>query len=516
MTSVEPITGNEKPNDSLQEELFTIEDVIDKTVKRLNFRLAFIYWTALTTVFNAGIVTNMTVMTGNIPYTDWTCSSKKCTSLYAAASDKENFFTERTMCDNDFIAGIDFDWATKKTTFTTDWNIYCKNEAKLSTISGVYFFGGIFGLLCSTGIFDRIGRKKGALLGSAITTLATAASAVAPNYEALLVFRIMSGFGLMISYTGTYCWIIEFAPTNLRNIASGFYPMGWSISSLILALLGYLVDKWQHIYLAAAGICAFSTIMFIVNPLPESPRFHLVRGEEKEAKKCLLSFFRATGNRFSFEGVKLIYEKRVQNYFKQVSDFKRYPAMLKRTLLCMLCWFFISIIGFAYTFGWSKIGSNLYTSYLFGALGGAIGNVSSIPACKLLGRKGATIFFFGGIVVFNFIAMVPVQFSESWTLEYVASLLGSISGSAAFAMVYLYTGELSPTSHRGMIMCLSSSSARVGSFLGPYVSLLYGVADRRVPLALFAGLAFCGCLASFFLPDTTGVAIPETPKDVKD
>ncbi|XP_063694349.1 solute carrier family 22 member 7-like [Bolinopsis microptera] len=516
MTSVEPITGKEKPKDSLQEEFFTIEDVIDKTVNKLNFRLAFIFWAALSTVFNAGAVTDMTVMTGNIPYKDWTCSSKKCTSLYAAASDKETFFSQQTMCDNDFIAGIDFHWATKKTTFTTDWNIYCKNEAKLSTISGVYFFGGIFGLLCSTGIFDRIGRKKGALLGSAITTLATAASAVAPNYEALLVFRIMSGFGLMISYTGTYCWIIEFAPTNLRNIASGFYPMGWSISSLIFALLGYLIDKWQHIYLATAGICAFSTIMLIVNPLPESPRFHLVRGEEKEAKKCLLSFFQATGNRFSFEGVNLIYEKRVQNYFKQVSDFKRYPAMLKRTLLCMLCWFFVSIIGFAYTFGWSKIGSNLYTSYLLGALGGSIGNVSSITACKLLGRKGATIFFFGGIAVFNFIAMVHVQFSESWTLEYVASLIGSISGSAAFAMVYLYTGELSPTSHRGMIMCLSSSSARVGSFLGPYVSLLYGVTDRRVPLALFAGLAFCGCLVSFFLPDTTGVAIPETPKDIKD
>ena len=512
----ETVVGKGKLKESMFLESYTIEEVIDKTVKQLNFRVAFLYWAALSTVFQSGAVTNMTVMTGNIPYNDWKCSSERCSSLYAAATDKEHFFSQSTICDNDLVARIDFDWTTKKTTFTTDWDIYCKQEAKLSTISGVYFGGAFLGLLCSTGIFDRIGRKKGALLGSVLTALATAASAVAPNYWILLVFRIISGFSLMINYTGTYCWIIEFAPTNLRNIASGFYNTGWSISYLILVLLGYLIDKWQHIYLAAAGVCVVSSAMFFLTPLPESPRFYLVRGLENEAKESLVSFFRITGNHFSFDNSNLVYEKRVQNYLEQVSDFKKYPVMLKRAVLCMLCWFFASMISYGYTFGWSKIGSNLYTSYFFGALGGGLGYVSSIPCVKLLGRKGATLLLFGGVAVFNFVAMLDVKFSESWTLEHVSSLLGSVSDSGAFAMVYLYTGELAPTSHRGMIMCLSSSSARVGSFLGPYVSLLYGVTDRRVPLALFAGLSLCGCLATFFLPETTGLVIPETPKDVKD
>ena len=144
-------------------ESYTIEEVIDKTVKKLNFRVAFLYWAALSTVFQSGAVTNMTVMTGNIPYNDWKCSSERCKSLYAAATDKANFFSQNTICDNDLVAKIDFDWTTTKTTFTTDWDIYCKDEAKLSTMSGVYYGGAILGLLCSTGLFDRIGRKKGAI-----------------------------------------------------------------------------------------------------------------------------------------------------------------------------------------------------------------------------------------------------------------------------------------------------------------------------------------------------------------
>ena len=83
-------------------------------------------------------------------------------------------------------------------------------------------------------------------------------------------------------------------------------------------------------------------------------------------------------------------------------------------------------------------------------------------------------------------------------------------------MLYLYSGELAPTSHRGMIMCLCSSCARVGSFIGPYVSLLYGVTDKRVPLVLFAGLSVCALVAVYFLPDTTGKSIPEVPKDLED
>ena len=112
--------------------------------------------------------------------------------------------------------------------------------------------------------------------------------------------------------------------------------------------------------------------------------------------------------------------------------------------------------------------------------------------------------------------MPDVKINENWTLEYVACLLGNIAITAAFAQIYLYTSELAPTSHRGMIMSLSSSSARVGSFMGTYISLLYDITDRRVPLAVIAGASILCGAAIFFLSDTTGRRILETPQDVEE
>ena len=505
---------NSKP----QEEQLTLNEAIDKIMPRANLKLFLLLLSAIATTFNSALITSNTALTGHIPYNSWQCVSDLCHSLFDNASSaglEIDFFSQQTLCDNGLVAGTDFNWTSRKTTFTTDWNIYCKDEAKLSAISSVYFMGAIAGLLCSTAIFDRLGRKRGAIFGGVLATLATAACSVVPNYEIFLVIRIISGFGLFISYTGSYCWIIEFAPTRFRNLTNGCISLGWIISDLMMVLLGYLIDKWQHLYMALTGVSLFSLAMFFITPLPESPRFHLVRGMESEAKRTLVSLSKISGFHLNSDTLKLIYEERAQDYWVQIKDFKKYPTMLRRSLLSMLAWFLVSIVTYAYLFGWGKIGSDIYSSYLFGAIGGGLGYALAIPACRILGRKRATLFFFATVVLMNGLAMLDVDLSDTWNIEHVGSLLGSVGIYAAFSILYLYSGELTPTTHRGMVMCLCSSSARVGSFIGPYVSLLYGVTDRRVPLALFAGLSVCGCVVVLFLPDTTGKSIPDTPKDVE-
>ena len=189
--------------------------------------------------------------------------------------------------------------------------------------------------------------------------------------------------------------------------------------------------------------------------------------------------------------------------------------MLKETLLCMFSWLIVALIFYGFTFGWSKIGKDLYTNYLFDSVGKGTSFALTIPACYYLGRQRALLLFLGTGILANCLAMPDVMFSESWSLEHVACLIGMMALAGAFGTIYLYTGELAPTSHRGMVLSLSSAAARVGSAIGPYVALIYDVTDRRVPLAVFAVLTGLMGLAVWFLSDTTGRRIPETPKDVE-
>ena len=141
------------------------------------------------------------------------------------------------------------------------------------------------------------------------------------------------------------------------------------------------------------------------------------------------------------------------------------------------------------------------------------GCILSFTGIRLLGRKRTLVLMFLGTAVFFLVAIPDIPLSGEWDLSRIACLFSVTFTGAAFGTIYLFTGELSPTSHRGMIFCFCSGSARIGSFLGSYVSLLYDVLDRRVVLAMFASAGFLAAGAIMLVPDSTGKPIPDTPAD---
>ena len=507
----------EDSSNSCQKEKLTIEDAVDRAVTKINLKLLLLYIFAGSSMLNSAINTLATVFTGHVPYREWVCvgNSTRCIAAHAASS-QDTFYTQQGLCNNDLQEGTDFLWTSQHTTFAQQWGLFCENEAKLTLISSIYFIGSFLGMLTSTGIFDRFGRKRGALFGAVISFVSVGLSTIAPNYEVLLLLRLLAGYSQIVSYTGTYCWIMELTPKSYRNLVSGTVRLNFSVSYFTLIGIAYWLDNWRYMYAACTVINAICILPLIV--LPESPRFHLIRGMEKEAKSTLQSFSRITESKsgqFDLSKINLVYEIRVQNFFQQVKDFKDYPIMLKETLIAMYSWFMLACVSYGYSFGWSKIGHNIYTSCTFDAIGQSIVFVSAVPICTVLGRKNTILFFLLGSMTCNLIAMINYRISEQWTVELIASMVGAMSTNGAFLMMYLFIIERAPTSHSGMIFSLGSGSARLGSFLSPQVNLLYGVTNRRVPLGLYAGLAFLSLLGICAMPDTTGKNIPETPADIE-
>ena len=504
---------NQNGTNEVEEEPLTIDDALDKIYKSVNIKLLLVFLTSVGTATQTPMQIYVVIFAGFIPYTEWSCLSEKCLTLLENSNATEEFYTSKTMCGNGLVARTDFEWTSERTSFSMDWDIYCDTEAKFSTISSFFFIGATVGLLVSTAIFDRFGRKNGAIVGNLIGATATLIGTWVPSIEIMLVVRIFQGVGMFIQLTGIYCWTLEMTPAHLRSFANGAIFSIWSVGYMLVTMFGYLIPTWNYIFTAVAILNY--TLMIPVLIYPISPRFALVRGREEEAKKTLESFSRLCNNETSMETIKLTYKKRVQNYFQQVKDFKTYPTLRKETILGMICWFIVAVLFYGFSFGWNNISTEFYSGHMIAATGKFIGFAAAIPACNVFGRKRAILVILAIGLVSNLLAMPDVQLSQGWTLEYVACLIGNLSCSTAFGIIYLYSGELAPTTHRGMIMSLSSASARVGSYVGTYAGLLYAVADRRVPLAVFAGLTCIFMLAVFFLSDPTGRRIPETPRDVE-
>ena len=112
-----------------------------------------------------------------------------------------------------------------------------------------------------------------------------------------------------------------------------------------------------------------------------------------------------------------------------------------------------------------------------------------------------------------FLGIIHREFSAHWSLERVMSMLASYFAASSFCLLFLFTGELSPTTHRGMISSTGSLFARVSAVFGPLLSAADLTSANR--LSLFGALAASCVLTSLLLPETRGRAMPETVSDVR-
>ena len=106
-----------------------------------------------------------------------------------------------------------------------------------------------------------------------------------------------------------------------------------------------------------------------------------------------------------------------------------------------------------------------------------------------LGRQRALLLNFSLVSLLFFVAIPHVQLSRAWTLRNIACLLTVPFLMTCWSTSNLLAAELSPTSHRGMVMALTSAAARLGAIAGPYLTLLYNVMDQRIVLGVFGGAA---------------------------
>ena len=408
------------------------------------------------------------------------------------------------------------------TSFAVEFDLNCDVGAskELKTLlSSIFFAGALTGLILGGFLFDHIGRKRSALLGYFIAVVVTLLGTFCHDYYFLLAIRFLQGVGCFLVATGMYILTVEVLPATYRNYANGWAQMLWALGYPIAAGVGYLVKDWNYMFLAGTVVLLLFNVQVFF--CIESPRYYLIKGDAKSAKRSIEALAALTGTKFDLENTELVdlgkAQEREQSFWQQLVDLCSYPSLLLETLIQMFLWFFIGMSYYGFNFGWGAIVPNRYLGYLMACVGELIAYVSAVPLIACVGRRRAMIFLFVGAAVFYLIAIPDVKLGREtdWTLESVCCLIGVIFISGSFSGVYLWTAELAPTSHRGFVFCVSSSAARIGSFLGPYIfNNLKPITHKAVPLGGLAVLSLLCALGSFILVETGDKEIALTGEDV--
>jgi len=95
------------------------------------------------------------------------------------------------------------------------------------------------------------------------------------------------------------------------------------------------------------------------------------------------------------------------------------------------------------------------------------------------------------------------------------SLFGKLVIGGAYALVYLYATELTPTLLRTYGLGTASTVGRIGSILAPVVVDIVGRENKTYPSIVFAVLSLLAGLLSILLPETRDRRLPETVDDIE-
>lgn len=96
----------------------------------------------------------------------------------------------------------------------------------------------------------------------------------------------------------------------------------------------------------------------------------------------------------------------------------------------------------------------------------------------------------------------------------IVYLIGKVSASFGFVIVYLVTAELYPTNLRSQAVGLCSMWSRVAGLTAPYVTAL-AVHWTPLPMLVLGVPAIVAAFLALFLTETSGKDLPQNMMDLE-
>ncbi|CAH2268513.1 solute carrier family 22 member 12-like [Pararge aegeria] len=407
-----------------------------------------------------------------------------------------------------------YDSAPFENTIITQWGLVCERTWMASFAQMVLQLGVLLGSVMFGFLSDRYGRKNAFL--AAITSVIAVGFAVPfpSNYIAFAFLRFLLGVAASGTMVISFVIIMETVGIKYREICGCLFQIPFIMGHITIPIFAYYYRSWNTYSLAMAVPPLIYLGYFFV--LSESPRWLVSVGKVEQASKIVSRA--AEMNGLPAENVRETLKKMSEEIKEKSSAVKpNYSDLFKAGLLmktvssCTI-WTIIGLTYFGFNQYISQTSKDPFITVATVGLIQAPAVFASVLLLKIFGRKTVCVTFFalGGLCVLA-LGVVPKIF-------WITLTLGCIGGSCVTIVctsLHIYSSELFPTVVRNMGMGACSTSMRVGSMLAPFVSDL----SKTVPWmpTVIVGLApLFGALVCLLLPETKGLALPDSIEEVKN
>ncbi|TKA10285.1 MFS transporter [Actinacidiphila oryziradicis] len=356
------------------------------------------------------------------------------------------------------------------------------SASQLGLVTAVMAFGAIVGALSGGYFVDRFGRLRMFIVNLLLFVLATLGAAFAPDYETLIVLRLLIGIGVGLDVPVAMAFLVEFMAMKKKAKWVESAAALWSaatICGLLVALLLNALGAGNSLWRWEVGLGALPAVVILLlrfKYMAESPMWAATKGDLAEAAR-ILSITYARPFELAPDAVAAPQAETPRNPFRPFGQLFT-GEFRKRTIL-------ISVISAAQSVQFSSVGfylplivfsffhSSFTVSLLASVFANACGLCAALLAANLadrLGLRRLTVIGFSGVaVVLIVLGLVGHLIPPLLGVVLLAFFIGAHTfgpGSTAQSM----SAMSYPTRVRGVGAGLSQASNRTGSLIA-----LYGV-----------------------------------------
>ncbi len=382
--------------------------------------------------------------------------------------------------------------------------------SQMGAIGSIGLVGMAIGAIIAGGIADRFGRKTVFSATVILYSIATGLCAISWNFESLLIFRFLVGFGLGGELPVAATLMSEFAPTNLRGrfivLLESFWGVGW-IAAACIAYMFIPIYGWHYAFIIGALPAVY--VFFIRLHMPESVRYLLSKGRIAEAQKIVNDLEEKLGvvynGDFNSDAKAAVAETQEAKRDSKVGLKDLWSTKyLSRTIMLWIVWFgivysyygiFTWLPSIVYQQGFAFVKTFEYVLIItFAQLPGYF---CAAWLVDKWGRKYTLSFFLlmSGVASYFFGQSATVETIVFW------GCVMSFFNLGAWGVVYTYTPELYPTAIRAMGSGWAAGIGRIGGMTAPLIVglMIQSGSDMHAVFYMFAAVFIIIALAVFSL-----------------
>ncbi len=396
------------------------------------------------------------------------------------------------------------------------WGI---TSSQIGWMISIGYIGQFAGALLFGALAERYGRVRSAAGATAVMSVMSLACALAGNFPALLVLRLVQGIGVGGEMPVAAVYINELSKAKGRGRFFLLYELIFPIGLMVTGQIGALVVPtlgWRVMFLIG-GVPGL-VIAFLLLRLPESPRWLIGKGRLAEAEAIVREIEASTpmgeAPNALPETVPVTAPVAAQTQSRWTELLS--PVYRARTAIVWTLWASSYFITNGLNNWMPTLYNRVYGLSLAQSLrAGTLTNVAQVAVLLVCAfvidrtgrRRWATICFLAGTVLLASLGLFAADSVTAVitlvTLSY--GLVGSVN-----AVLYLYTPEIYPTRMRAIGTGSATCWLRLASAAGPLlVGYLVDARGTGAVFLMFAATGVVGAIAAAGMLETRNRRLEE-------